>query len=487
MTNHDTKKILEELRAGVIPLELRSEFARAVESRVRAETKLAVATELDLGADRIAALRYLARDAARDVEEFFSVAHGAAVAGLPSNDRIALFTLSGGVGAFMADEAATIGLDVAETPAAAQAEILSWVPFAAPRNPVDITGQVSQDRTLIDRATRAILRENTYGSWLGFMAAAGAGETFWPVLEQLAIGLRRDHPGVLLAVSTLLSRERQDRLAELGVLSFVEPSNAVRTIGALAGIARALGRAVPPVPGDAPPAATRLAPGALDEPASLALLRAHGVPAVDARVVRGADEAASFAAAAGPGARFAVKVVSADILHKTDVGGVKLGVDAAGAAAAFEAVTGSARAAQPGARIDGALLAPMVAGGVECILGARIDPVFGPVVMFGLGGAFVEVLRDVSIRLAPLTRDDARAMVREVRAFPLLDGARGRPRCDVEAIVDALVALSDLAMDARDTLDSIDVNPFVSFAPGAGPGGASALALDAVVIGRAPA
>ncbi|MEI7447669.1 MAG: CoA-binding protein, partial [Burkholderiales bacterium] len=125
---------------------------------------------------------------ARDVEEFFSVAHGAAVAGLPSNDRIALFTLSGGVGAFMADEAATIGLDVAETPAAAQAEILSWVPFAAPRNPVDITGQVSQDRTLIDRATRAILRENTYGSWLGFMAAAGAGETFWPVLEQLAIG-----------------------------------------------------------------------------------------------------------------------------------------------------------------------------------------------------------------------------------------------------------------------------------------------------------
>jgi acetate---CoA ligase (ADP-forming) len=154
------------------------------------------------------------------------------------------------------------------------------------------------------------------------------------------------------------------------------------------------------------------------------------------------------------------------------------------AAAAFEAVTGAARRGQPAARIDGALLAPMVAGGVECILGARDDPVFGPVVMFGLGGAFVEVLHDVSIRVAPLTRDDAMAMIREVRAFPLLDGARGRAKCDLDALAFALLAMSRLAMAARGTLDSIDVNPFVSFAPGAGPGGVSALALDAVVIGR---
>jgi acyl-CoA synthetase (NDP forming) len=201
-------------------------------------------------------------------------------------------------------------------------------------------------------------------------------------------------------------------------------------------------------------------------------------------VVRGAAEAAAYAATAPADARFAVKVVSPDILHKTDVGGVCLGVPAAEAAAAFEAVTSAARRAAPAARIEGALLAPMVAGGVECILGARIDPVFGPVVMFGLGGAFVEVLRDVSIRLAPLTREDALAMIREVRAFPLLDGARGRPTCDVDAIADALLALARLAMDARGTLDSIDVNPFVVFPRGAGPQGASALALDAVVIGR---
>jgi acyl-CoA synthetase (NDP forming) len=422
---------------------------------------------------------------ARDIRDFFDVAHGAAVAGLPRNDRIALFTLSGGVGAFMADEASAIGLEVTETAPEAQAEILSWVPFAAPRNPIDITGQVSQDRSLIDRATRAVLRGGDYGAWLGFMAAGGAGDAMWPVFEELVVGLRRDFPDTLLAISTLFSPPRRDRLAELGCLSFSEPADAVRTIGALARLRAALAGGVPTVPSDAPEPRTRLAPGALDEPASLALLAAHGVPAVSVRLARGAADAAAIAAEAPAGTRFAVKVVSADILHKTDVGGVRLGVEPAHAGEAFEAVTSAARAALPLARVDGALFAPMVAGGVECILGARVDPVFGPVVMFGLGGAFVEVLRDVSIRVCPIGRDDALAMIREVRAFPLLDGARGRPRCDLDALADALLALSRLAMDARGTLESIDVNPFVAFPPGAGPQGASALALDAVVIGRA--
>lgn len=362
---------------------------------------------------------------ARDIEAFFDVAHGAAVAGLPRNGRLALFTISGGVGALMADEAVSVGLDVAETAPAAQAEILSWVPFAAPRNPIDITGQVTQDPTLIERAARVALRDGDYGAWLGFMAAAGAGDALWPVFEALVTGLRRDHPDTLLAISTLFSPQRRDRLTELGCLSFAEPADAVRTIGALAWIGAALARPVPPAPGDAPAPTLRLAPGALDEPAALALLASQGVPTVEARV------------------------------------------------------------AGPDARIEGALLAHGGAGGVECILGARLDPVFGPVVTFGLGGGFAEVLGDVSIRLAPIAREDALAMVREVRAFPLLDGARGRPRCDLDALADALLALSRFAMAARATLERVDVDPFVAFPRGAGPGGASALALDAVVIGRA--
>ncbi|MEI6547257.1 MAG: acetate--CoA ligase family protein [Burkholderiales bacterium] len=421
---------------------------------------------------------------ARDIEEFFNVAQGAALAGLARNDRLALFTVSGGVGAFMADEASSIGLDVAELPMPAQQEILSLVPFAAPRNPIDITGQISNDRTLIDRATRIVLDAGDYGAWIGFMAAAGAGDGFWPVLESLVIGLRRDYPDTLLVISTLLSAARRDRLAELGCLSFAEPSSAVRTIGALARIGRAFDAPVPPALSDCAAPSRILAPGALDEIASLSLLAEAGVPTVAVSLARSAPEAGALAAAS-PGAAFAVKVVSPDILHKTEVGGVRLGVSGAlQAIEAFDAVIAGARAAKPLARIDGALLAPMVSGGVECILGVRNDEVFGPVVMFGLGGTFVEVLRDVSIRVAPLARADADAMIREVKAFALLDGARGRAPCDLEAIADALMALSQLAMDSRGTLDSIDVNPFVVFAPGAGPQGVSALALDAVVLGK---
>ncbi len=422
---------------------------------------------------------------ARDIDEFFSVAQGAAVAGLPRNDSIALFTLSGGVGAFMADEAAGLGLDVKPLPAAAQQQILELVPFAAPRNPIDITGQVANDRSLIGRATRICLDAGGYGSWLGFMAAAGAGDDFWPVLEDLVIGLRRDYPDTLLAVSTLLSAQRRDRLSDLGCLFFVEPANAVRTIGALARLSAGQSAPVPPTLADCPAPSVHVAPGAHDERASLALLSQHGVPVVPAQVAQDAAQAAALAEGwLAKGVAVAVKVVSADILHKSDVGGVRLGLsDAASVAEAFVQVTRDAGAAVPGARIAGALVAPMVRGGIECILGVRNDPVFGPVVMFGLGGAFVEVLRDVSFRVAPLTRDDARAMVREVRAFPLLDGARGRAPADLEAIVDALLALSAFAVASRDSLESVDVNPFVVFAPGTAPMGASAMALDAVVIG----
>jgi acyl-CoA synthetase (NDP forming) len=419
---------------------------------------------------------------ARDVEDFFNVAHGASIAGLPRNDRVALFTLSGGVGAFMADEAAQAGLDAAEMPADDQRAITDLVPFAAPRNPIDITGQVTNDRTLVDRAARIILGSSAdYGTWIGFMAAGGASPAFWGWFEPYVTGWRRDFPDRLMVVSTLFRPEAREGLTALGCLTYDEPADAVRTVAALARLRAAQSEPVPPPLSALPAPTLRLASGALDEPASLALLAAHGVPTVPHRVVRSAAEAA-----AEPGGPFAVKVVSADILHKTDVGGVRLGVPGGEAAAhAFEAVTGAARHAQPQARIDGAMLAPMVGGGVECILGVRNDPTFGPVLMFGLGGAFVEVLRDVSFALAPLTRAEAQRMVRSVRAFPLLDGARGRPRCDLSAVVDALLALSALALAARDTLDGIDVNPFVVFPPGGGPGGASAVALDAVVLGRA--
>ena len=143
------------------------------------------------------------------------------------------------------------------------------------------------------------------------------------------------------------------------------------------------------------------------------------------------------------GGPVAMKIVSPDIPHKTEVGGVVLGVEGAAAAeAAFERIMENAARHAPDARIDGVLISPMISGGVECILGAKIDPVFGPVVMFGLGGILTEVLRDVAFRRAPFGPDVAREMIDELKGAAVLKGARGQPPADLDALADAIAKLS---------------------------------------------
>ncbi|WP_341890483.1 acetate--CoA ligase family protein [Variovorax sp. YR752] len=415
---------------------------------------------------------------ARNLTEFFDLAHSAAVAGRPRDRSIGLFTLSGGVGALMADEASAQGLDAQPLSEPAQDTLRSWVPFAAPRNPVDITGQVTNDMTLIERTARVMLDDRGFASWMGFLAAAGASDAFWPVLRSLVTSLREAYPDTLLAVSTLLSPERRAELEAMRCLVFADPSDGIRTIAALAGLKP--GAAVAATPASIAASLT-LSPGTMSEPDALALLADAGVPVVAHRVVRSADEAAAAAEALGDAV--VVKIVSADIPHKSDVGGVALGLrGAAQASAAFERTRDHARTARPDARLDGALVARMLTGGVECIAGVHRDPVFGPVLMFGLGGIHVETLRDVSLRALPITRDDALAMVRELRAFAILNGARGRPPADLDSIADALCALADFAQRAGDSLDSAEINPLIARPQAEG----GCVAVDALVVGRAP-
>ncbi|TSD56725.1 acetate--CoA ligase family protein [Variovorax sp. KBS0712] len=415
---------------------------------------------------------------ARNLTEFFDLAHSAAVAGRPRDRSIGLFTLSGGVGALMADEASAQGLDARPLSEAAQDTLRRWVPFAAPRNPVDITGQVTNDMTLIDRTARVMLDDQGFASWMGFLAAAGASDAFWPVLRSLVSSLREAYPDTLLAVSTLLTPQRRAELEAMRCLVFADPSDGIRTIAALAGLKPAAAVAATPASTKAP---LTLAPGTMSEPDALALLADAGVPVVPHRVVRSADEAAAAAEALGEAV--VVKIVSADIPHKSDVGGVALGLrGAAQARAAFERTRDLARTARPEARLDGALVARMLTGGVECIAGVHRDPVFGPVLMFGLGGIHVETLRDVSLRALPIARDDALAMVRELRAFAILNGARGRPPVDLGSIADALCALADFAQRAGDSLDSAEINPLIARPQAEG----GCVAVDALVVGRAP-
>ena len=170
-----------------------------------------------------------------------------------------------------------------------------------------------------------------------------------------------------------------------------------------------------------------------------------------------------------------MKVSSPDILHKTEVGGVALGLEGPEAvAAAYEAMLARVREAAPAAAIEGVLLSPMAGPGVDCILGAKVDPVFGPVVLFGLGGIFTEVLGDVALRHAPVGRAEALAMIESLKGAPLLKGARGAEPVDLEALAEAIVALSRLIAALAGEVTALEINPLR-----AGPGGV--LGLDALI------
>jgi acyl-CoA synthetase (NDP forming) len=169
------------------------------------------------------------------------------------------------------------------------------------------------------------------------------------------------------------------------------------------------------------------------------------------------------------------KIVSPDIPHKTEVGGVLLNLqDADAVRAAHDELIARARRARPDARIEGVLVAPMQKGGVEVILGIHRDPTFGPMLMYGSGGTAVELFQDVAFASAPLTPASARQLIDRVRSSRLLRGWRGGPPCDEAALIDALLRLSDFAILHADVVESVDINPMVVLAKGAA-------CLDAVI------
>ncbi|AXA74376.1 6-carboxyhexanoate--CoA ligase [Achromobacter insolitus] len=414
---------------------------------------------------------------ARTIEEFFNLGYALDTwKRPPQGRRLGIFTISGGVGALMADEAADTGLALPEPAADAQARLLQRVPFASGRNPVDVTGQAVSEPGLLLATADDMLADGRYDALAVFLAAAGSSEALWPTFETFARQMQARHPGVPLAISALFPPARRRELERLGCLVFPDPSAAIRTIGAVAGLGSG------PAPGMVETSPATADAGALplldayNEVQAMELLRQAGLPASPCVLAGDAD--AAVRAAASLGAACVLKVVSPDITHKSDVGGVKLNVQGDDALrSAYADILAAVRQHRPDARIDGVLVAPMAPKGVECIAGVHCDPVFGPVVMFGLGGVFVEVLKDVSFRLAPFGRDDALAMIREIKGYALLQGARGAPPCDIGALAEALAALSRFAHARPADFSSVEINPLLAL-----PEGQGVVALDAVVI-----
>ena len=197
-----------------------------------------------------------------------------------------------------------------------------------------------------------------------------------------------------------------------------------------------------------------------------AILEACGISIPGSRLCRTSDEAVTFAD--GLGYPVVMKIASPDILHKTDIGGIKLNISGeTDVRDAFDLLTLRAQRYMPEAEIWGCLVQQQVRGGREVIVGMNRDPQFGALVMFGLGGIYVEVLKDVSFRIAPFSRKEADEMIREIRSFNLLRGVRGQSRCDIEAIVNTLLRISQLVTEFPEIVE-LDINPLMVFDEGRG-------------------
>jgi acyl-CoA synthetase (NDP forming) len=418
-------------------------------------------------------------------EQMLDVAYACTAGVLPRGRRVGLVTISVGVGVQMADHAKAAGLDVAPMPEAAQKHLKEKIPFASARNPVDTTAQFFNEISLVRENFAIMLEEGKYDIAIAFFTMAAASPYIMePLLRELRF-VRQKFPDRLLILSLIGSPDVVARYREAGFLTFEDPCRAIDAAAALAGFGESFSAARPPAPATlasgakAPPAPATIPLRRLSEWESRQLLGAAGLPLIEAVLARSPEDAGT--AAARFAGQVAMKVNGSAISHKTEIGGVELNVATpTDARASYEALLGRVRDAAPDASVEGVIVAPMAGKGIETILGVQIDPVFGPAIMFGLGGVFVEIFEDVAFRLAPIDRTEALRMIAETRGAKLLQGVRGQGPSDIEALADALVALSQFAATHSDALASIDINPFLVL-----PKGAGAMALDCLIVPKA--
>jgi acyl-CoA synthetase (NDP forming) len=395
--------------------------------------------------------------------------------------KVAVTAGSGGSVVNFADACDEFGLTLApvgEKTVALMKEILP--PIAVPQNPVDYTtGFVTEPNAPKYKALlRALLADDNIDQ-LAVFHLTGTGPAFASTARHVvdAVGDSTKPVIVYSAMPPSLTTEARQLFAEAKVPFLQSPRRIALSMSTMADYQVALGRRERLVAGHsvAPRALPELPSGslALDEHESKKLLEGFGV-AVTRDVLLPLDARAVLP----QGMRYpvAVKIVSRDIAHKTDIGAVRLNItDDAQLAAAVAEVTANARKAAPQAKLAGVLVSEMVGDGLETIIGVVNDAVFGPVVAFGLGGVLAETLRDMTYRIAPFGLEDAREMVGELRASAVFSGLRGRAPRDVDALAKTLVAVSECAWLMRERLAEMDINPVLVRAAGEGVAAADAL------------
>ena len=372
--------------------------------------------------------------------------------------RLTTLSVSGGAGALMADAAAAHGIDVAPWDETWQSKMAAAIPrYGSPRNPVDLTGSLISEPDILRRALEvAVGHPDTDMIAVMLGVADGCADE----LIDAIVAANNRTEGPVVVTWTGGSGRPGRRLAELGIPCYTDLGRAAAALGALASFSLR-----PPLPVPERPAGITVVPAAarnqvrtqLDEFDSTERISAYGIPHAGSRVAASPEQAAS--AATELGGPVAVKILSARIAHKSDINGVRLGLSTPDdvAEAAAELLNGAAAAGVPDARL---LVQRMAEGDVELIVGIRRGDPFGPVVVVGLGGIFVDVLGDSQAAAAPVDHATARRMLTSLRGAKLLGPVRGKPAVNLDAAADVIVRLSWLAADRPDIAE-LDVNPLL--------------------------
>jgi len=418
---------------------------------------------------------------AETLDELFDLALLAQAPRRPRRKRVQVVSISGAAGILMADVGNEFGLEFTDLSDTTKDELQKIMPpFAAIANPMDVTAEAVARPGLLSQAAEVILKDPNVDNLVMFFGIVpGAHEKLATAMAQVAQGTDKL---VMMTWFPLPRTEIWTALARAGVPVFPEPARGIRALGKMAQYVETRERILSLQP--APPSAKRTALGpeidkildraknqghkALSEIEAKSLLKAWGLTIPRGGLARSVAEARSLASDIGR--PVALKASSPDLLHKTEAGVIRLGLRSPEEVEnAFEEILGKAKTWNPAARLDGILVEEMIGGETrEVIVGARQDLRFGPVVTFGLGGIFVEAIKDFAVWPAPLTIEEARRMITSIRGYRILTEFRGRPPADLEAVTRVLCEVGQLACQWQERIAELEINPLFVLPEGSG-------------------
>jgi acetyltransferase len=415
------------------------------------------------------------------VNELFEYAKAFSGQPIPKGRRIGIITNAGGIGIMATDSIIRNGLQVAEISPAAKDKFKKILPATASvANPVDVIGDSDEKRYAA--ALKVVLEEEDIDGIIAIWTPTLMAKTVDIARRVAEIGPKYGKPIMGCLLSLQNTKEVIQTLWKEKIPYYPFPEVAAKTLAMMSNFGEWMQKPMTEVKvfDDVNKAevkeviakARARKPHAILEPEGYRILSAYGLPVLPFCLAKEADQAAGWAGKNGY--PVVLKIVSEDILHKTEVGGVMVDIEnEPELRAKFKDLMDRVREKKPEARIEGVLVQPMASKGVETIIGIKRDPQFGPLIMFGIGGIYVEVFKDVSFRICPIRALSAEHMVVEIKGYKMLQAFRGKGPADTDTIVDSLERLSQLAMDFP-CFSEIDVNPFVVYEAGKG-----ACAIDA--------